>query len=479
MIKKKSSNKDSSGTSATAFFMTAAAVGTVAAVLLSYAVLSVCAALITTSSKETGGLPVSSEIGVFSDSCGDGYIAAMASVSLPSGAGIKDAVFTGAKPDEKSDDGAFSTETEAEKPIVPSLSKEAAEAFPDISVSAECAALMCVETGELLYEKNADLHHAMASTTKIMTALVAIENCELDNTVTVSSDAVGIIGSSVYLYAGEQMTMESLLYALLLESANDAAAAIAIEISGSIDGFAQLMNEKAASLGLENTHFTNPHGLDNEEHYTTARELAALTSAALKNETFREIVSTYKKSIEMHNGQGTRLLINHNKLLKSYDGAIGVKTGYTSNSGRCLVTAASRDGLTYIAVTLNAPDDWNDHRKMLDAGFGYYVGVTLAEPGSESFSLPVVGAKDIDSITVSNRSGASAILRSDDCSVTSVVELPHFVYAPVEDEVQIGKVRYYHGDTEIGSVDLYTDTGAEEEEIKLSFFEKLKSLFGL
>lgn len=153
MIKKKSSNKGSSGTSATAFFMTAAAVGTVAAVLLSYAVLSVCAALITTSSKETGGLPVSSEIGVLSDSCGDGYIAAMASVSLPSGAGIKDAVFTGAKPDEKSDDGAFSTETEAEKPIVPSLSKEAAEAFPDISVSAECAALMCVETGELLYEK--------------------------------------------------------------------------------------------------------------------------------------------------------------------------------------------------------------------------------------------------------------------------------------------------------------------------------------
>ena len=142
-----------------------------------------------------------------------------------------------------------------------------------------------------------------------MTALVAIENCELDNTVTVSSDAVGIIGSSVYLYAGEQMTMESLLYALLLESANDAAAAIAIEISGSIDGFAQLMNEKAASLGLENTHFTNPHGLDNEEHYTTARELAALTSAALKNETFREIVSTYKKSIEMHNGQGTRCLL--------------------------------------------------------------------------------------------------------------------------------------------------------------------------
>ncbi len=475
MRKKKSSNKGDSGTSATAFFMTAAAVGTVAAVLLSYAVLSVCAALITTSSKETAGFSVSSEMGVLSDSCGDGYIAAMASVSLPSGAGIGDAVFTGAKPDDISS----STEVESEKPIVPSLSKETAEAFPDLSVSAECAALMCVETGEMLYEKNADLHHAMASTTKIMTALVAIENCELDNTVTVSSDAVGIIGSSVYLYAGEQMTMESLLYALLLESANDAAAAIAIEVSGSIEGFAELMNEKAASLGLENTHFTNPHGLDNEDHYTTARELAALTSAALKNETFREIVSTYKKSIEMHNGQGSRLLINHNKLLKSYDGAIGVKTGYTSNSGRCLVTAANRDGLTYIAVTLNAPDDWNDHRKMLDAGFGYYTGVTLAEPGSVSFTLPVVGAKDTDSITVSNRSGASAVLRSGDNSVTSVVELPHFVYAPVEEGVQIGKVRYYHGDTEIGSVDLYTDSGAEEEEIKLSFFEKLKALFGL
>ncbi|MEE0835498.1 MAG: D-alanyl-D-alanine carboxypeptidase family protein [Clostridia bacterium] len=474
MRKKNSSNIGNSGTGATAFFMTAAAVGTVAAVLLSYAVLSVCAALITTSSGESAGLPASSDMGVLSDSCGDGYIAAMASVSLPSGAGIGDAVFTGSKPD----DVMTSTETGTEKPIVPSLSKEAEEAFPEISVSAECAALMCVETGELLYEKNADLRHAMASTTKIMTALVALENCKLDNTVTVSSDAVGIIGSSVYLYAGEQMTMESLLYALLLESANDAAAAIAIEVSGSIEGFAELMNEKAASLGLEHTHFTNPHGLDNEDHYTTARELAALTSAALQNETFREIVSTYKKSIEMHNGQGSRLLINHNKLLKSYDGAIGVKTGYTSNSGRCLVTAASRDGLTYIAVTLNAPDDWNDHRKMLDAGFGYYVGVTLAEPGSESRSLPVVGAKDTDSITVSNHNGASAILRSGDTSVTSVVELPHFVYAPVSEGVQIGKIRYYHGDTEVGSVELYTETGAEEEEIKLSFFDKLKAIFG-
>ena len=191
-----------------------------------------------------------------------------------------------------------------------------------LSLSAESAVLMCAENGEVYFSKNADAPLPMASTTKIMTALVALENSDVTDTVQIDRRAVGIEGSSVYLTEGEMLTMENLLYALLLSSANDAAVAIAIEIGGSTEGFAELMNAKADEMGLENTHFDNPHGLDSENHYTSARDLAKITAAALENETFSKIVSTYKTTIPCISG--TRVLINHNKLLRSYDGAVGV-----------------------------------------------------------------------------------------------------------------------------------------------------------
>ena len=208
----------------------------------------------------------------------------------------------------------------------------------------------------------------MASTTKIMTALVAIESSPLDKNVMISDMAIGTEGSSLYLKKGEIMSMSDLLMGLMLRSANDAAAAIAYEISGSIEAFADKMNEKAASIGVTDTHFTNPHGLDDENHYTTAADLAIITAEALKNDTFLEIVSTEKCIIKNFDGEA-RLLTNHNKLLSLYDGAIGVKTGFTKKSGRCLVGAAERDGMRLIAVTINAPDDWNDHEALFDFGF--------------------------------------------------------------------------------------------------------------
>lgn len=237
-----------------------------------------------------------------------------------------------------------------------------------LSLSAKSAALYDSSSKSFLYTKNADVRLPMASTTKIMTALVAIESCPIDKDVLISDKAIGIEGSSLYLKKGEIMPMCDLLLGLMLRSANDAAAAIAYEISGSIEAFCDKMNEKAKELGLTDTHFTNPHGLDDEEHYTTARELALIAAAALENDTFREIVSSKKSTVTNSDGE-VRLLINHNKLLNMYDGAIGVKTGYTKRSGRSLVGAAERDGNSLISVTINAPDDWNDHKILLDYGF--------------------------------------------------------------------------------------------------------------
>ena len=460
-------DKDTGCRRSQAFVTAAAAAVTLCAVLLSYAVLSFCAALVTEQAGGSRNMVYSAPTGVLSDSCGDGYVAAMSVAGLASEPRIGDAVFTSGTPAQE----------EEKIPALPELAASAKEYFPALSVSAECAALLCADTGELLYVKNADNRHPMASTTKIMTALVALENSGLNDTVHVSPDAVGVSGASVYLYADEELTMETLLYALMLESANDAAAAIAIAVAGDVESFAGMMNERAASLGLENTHYENPHGLDSAEHYTTARELAALTAEALKNETFCELVSTYKKTIEMHNGKGSRLLINHNKLLKSYDGAIGVKTGYTSSSGRCLVTAAERDGLTFIAVTLNAPDDWNDHRAMLDAGFDFYKRVSLAEPASESYDIPVIGGTE-ETARVLNNTAESAVLRTDADDIRTEVELPRFCFAPVVGGEKLGRVCYYSGDTLIGETALYAEKDIPAVEEKISFHDRIMSFFG-
>lgn len=237
----------------------------------------------------------------------------------------------------------------------------------EIRISAKAAALYNPQTDTFLYSKNENTRLPMASTTKIMTAVVAVENSELDKIITVDDRAIGIEGSSVYLKNGEELSMESLLYALLLRSANDAAAAIAYEIADSIEAFSDMMNKKAESLGLYDTSFENPHGLDAENHYTTARDLAILSAYAISNPIIKEICSSKKKIIE--SSLESRLIINHNKLLNLYDGCIGIKTGYTKKSGRSLASAAEKYGHTLVCVTINAPDDWNDHKRLFDFGF--------------------------------------------------------------------------------------------------------------
>lgn len=339
------------------------------------------------------------------------------------------------------------------------------------SVSAKSAILIEAQSGEVIFSKNADTRLPMASTTKIMTALVAIENCDISKPVSVSPDAVGVEGSSVYLYPEEKLTVEDLLYAMLLESANDAAAAIAIEVGGDIEGFAEMMNKKALDMGLVDTHFENPHGLDGDAHYTTAYELALIAREAMSNEAFRKIVSTYKKTIPLNETQGVRLLINHNKLLKSYEGAIGVKTGFTKKSGRCLVSAADRDGLMFIAVTLGAPDDWRDHSNMLDYGYSLYEARNLCDVGSFSYIMPVSGGVD-DHVILENTSGVTLILPRGKGEIKCVVELPRFCLAPVNEGEFIGRLVYYLDGEEIAESKIVAKT-AVALRTKKGFFERL------
>lgn len=345
--------------------------------------------------------------------------------------------------------------------------------LPSIGVSAKSAILIEAESGEVIWSKNSDQRLPMASTTKIMTALVAIESGDVKRTVSVSPKAVGVEGSSVYLYANEKLTLEDLIYAMLLESANDAAAAIAIEVGGSIEGFAELMNRKAEELGLENTHFENPHGLDGETHYTTARELAIIAREAYSNEALKSIFSTYKKTIPLNETEGVRLLINHNKLLKSYAGATGIKTGFTKKSGRCLVSAAERDGLSLIAVTINAPDDWNDHKNMLDLGFSLIEEKTLCTAGEYTYTVAVAGGKD-DHVTAKNADTVRIILPRNSQKIEYKIELPRFLYAPVKEGETVGRMVFYIDGKEIASSDIVVASSVEKTPTKKRLFDIFK-----
>lgn len=258
------------------------------------------------------------------------------------------------------------------------------------TVSAESAVLIEADSKDVIFAKNHLQKMPMASTTKIMTALVVLDTLPTDHVFTVADRAVGTEGSSAYLKKGDTMSVRSALFALLLQSANDVAVALALEVSDSIEGFASLMNEKAASLGLKDTSFKNPSGLPDEGHYTTAYDFAILASYAMENETFYSIVSAKSATVKI--GGNDRTFVNHNRLLSLYDGAVGVKTGFTKESGRCLVGACEQDGVRLITVTLNASDDWNDHCRMFDLGLSKYRSVCLCTKKDFIIELPVAGA---------------------------------------------------------------------------------------
>ncbi len=340
--------------------------------------------------------------------------------------------------------------------------------LPPPSEYAGAAALYQPDTQCFLYEKNADTEMRMASTTKIMTALLTIENASLSDPVEVPPEASGVEGSSLYLTAGDTGTVEDFLYALLLASANDAAVTLAIHIAGSIPAFAEMMNTRAESLLLSHTHFDNPHGLDSDTHYTTAKDLACLAAEAMENPVFSDIVSTKTKQIRLNDGETLRTLSNHNRLLHSYEGANGVKTGFTKASGRCLVTSAMRDGVRLIAVTLSCSDDWQAHKSLLDYGFSRVKRILLAEKGEMAFRVPILGGKQ-STVMASNPSPIYG-LSIDRGEVETVFDMLPYPSAPLKKGTPLGKVSFYRSGVLIAESPLVAETTVQPIRYKRRLF---------
>lgn len=344
-----------------------------------------------------------------------------------------------------------------------------------VSVSAASAIVIEAETGTVLFEKNPDERRAMASTTKIMTAILTIEAGDLDRRFTVDPYAIMVEGTSMGLREGDIVSRRDLLYGILLPSGNDAANAAAVSVAGSVSAFADKMNEKARELGLTNTHFVTPSGLDANEHYTTARDLALLTAYAMKNALFREIVSCRSKQLEYGNPPYKRTLYNSNKMLSRYVGAIGVKTGFTDNARRCLVSAASRDGVTLIAVTLSASDDWNDHTRMLNNGFSQVSAYPIETGCSATVSVAGTGK----TVGVYANETTLSLKPEQRQKLERRVLLPRMVYGEVNEGDELGSLEFFLEGKLVKSVPLYASESVSAENGELNFGQKLLKFFGI
>ncbi len=349
---------------------------------------------------------------------------------------------------------------------------EAFSADDNVSVSADSAILICSDTGKVLYAKNEREKRPMASTTKIMTALLALEYSESDNKdVTITDEMIRTEGSSMGLMPGYVISIENIVKGMMMCSGNDAANTLAYAVAGSKEEFSKLMNERAIQLGMNDTHFVTPSGLDDGDHYSTAYDMAILGAYAMENKAFSNIVSQKSMKVKFVNPGEVRTYKNHNRLLSLYDGCIGIKTGFTKKAGRCLVSCAERDGARLVAVTLRAPSDWDDHQKMYDYGFSKVRNVELNEEETR-FSVNVVGALD-EQITVSGSKTSATILNEDLEKIKRSVELPRFVYAPITQGQVLGRI-VYSIDGEIIAVNNLTSTKDEPLiEKKKSFFERI------
>ncbi len=344
------------------------------------------------------------------------------------------------------------------------LTSGAVWAAPPV-ISAQGAILMDAKTGQVLYDRNMNKKLAPASTTKIMTAIIAIESGRLDETTRVSSHAAATAGSSLNLYPGQNITLQELVTGLLLRSGNDAAVAIAEHLAGSVDAFVEIMNNKAASIGALHTHFRNPHGLSAPNHVSTAFDLAWITRYALTNPTFAQIVSTKETNIEWLDRKGQshdRNLRNTNKLLWMLEDADGVKTGTTNVAGPCLVSSATRNNQKLIAVVLHDHSRWYDSMVLLKHGFDTYDLYEYAEQGTVFAALPVENGMTgmVDALVAAP--GALVVNTADYSSVAVEVDLPEKVKAPVYQGQKIGEIIFYVQDKAVKTVDLVAGNAIEE-----------------
>ncbi|UXH44590.1 D-alanyl-D-alanine carboxypeptidase [Rossellomorea vietnamensis] len=335
------------------------------------------------------------------------------------------------------------------------------------SVSSQKAILMDQETGRVLYEKDAHTQSRIASITKIMTAILAVESGKMDQEVTVSQNAAGTEGSSLYLKAGEKIKLEDLVYGLMLRSGNDGAVAIAEFVGGSLDGFVYMMNEKAKEIGMENTHFSNPHGLDDhEDHYSTAYDMAVLTRYSMENDRYKEIAGTKVHTAPNPDEKWDRKWKNKNRLLTElYKYSTGGKTGYTKLAKRTLVSTASKDGENLIAVTLNGPDDWNDHIGMFEYGFKHYDYKIVLEKGN---------IEKMDDKIYKNHAylKRESVLTLKDDEVDKV-KVEYKMLKPKQEWVKgqhvpevVGKAVVYLGDKEVDTLPVFYKASGEKKEEK-------------
>ncbi len=363
--------------------------------------------------------------------------------------------------------------------VIVFLSVVAADASA-MSISAQSAVLMCVESGEILFEQNAHEQLSMASTTKIMTSLLALEAAVPEKEIVVTKEMVSVEGTSMGLMPGDSISMRELVYGMLLQSGNDAANVVATVLGGNAKGFAEMMNARADEIGMKNTNFVTASGLDDDEHYSTAYDMALLAAECLKNPEFAAICSQKNARLTYGNPPYARTVTNHNRLLWSYPDAVGVKTGFTKKSGRCLVSAAKRGGITLVAVTLNAPDDWSDHKEMLDYGFLVCKSGLLTCDLSRITLLVYGGNKSAVPLKLSYESEG---LAGCDC----ILLIRPYEYAPVYEGDFVGKAVFMYGDKvveeipveaaeDVSAVILPVQNKSAEKGFFTKLFDKIKEL---
>lgn len=361
--------------------------------------------------------------------------------------------------------------------LVGALCPVARAAGPE--VSAQSAVVLTADTGTVLFEKDGHTPRPVASTTKIMTALLALEAAQErgDPLVDITQEMVAVEGSSMGLQAGDSISLTGLAAGMLLASGNDAANAAALYLDASLESFAARMNQRAAVLGMEDTHFVTPSGLDGEDaqglgHLSTAYDMALLARAALEDQAFRQLCSSPSLAVEFAEPVKRVTYTNHNKLLTQYQGCVGVKTGFTKEAGRCLVSAAERDGALLIAVTLNAPNDWEDHTALLDYGFSQVEPYQLAG-GDVRLTVPVVGSP-VEVVSLRGSNGGEVTLPlGQGAQVERVVHAPKFLYAPVEAGEQVGEICWYLEGQLLGSAPLIAAGAAPLQEKAPSLWERL------
>ncbi|MCK9574954.1 MAG: D-alanyl-D-alanine carboxypeptidase family protein [Clostridia bacterium] len=343
--------------------------------------------------------------------------------------------------------------------------------YADALCSGKSMLVMESNSKRVLYSKNMNVKLPMASTTKVITALTVIINCtNLNEIIRINDKAVGVEGSSIYLKRGENISVIDLLYGLMLSSGNDSATALAYHVGGSIEGFASLMNNLAEKLGAVNSHFVNPHGLDNPEHYTTAYDLALISSYAINNDTFREIVSTRQKRIG--EGDNIRLVVNKNKLLKSLDGAIGIKTGFTKRAGRCLVSAAERNGMRIVCVVLCCGPMFEESAVLINKAFLEFQNYEVLPPYQYITTIPVENGQKDEVYVYSVKSFNYPIKDEENININVIYDMPNKLIAPVEKNEIIGEIKVFYENHLIFSEKIYSMEEINTINI-LSGFEKI------